>query len=634
MRADLLIIVFFCDNIYLNNVFFRRKTMKKSLKTLLSVILCASLLCSFFAFGTVAEEKISSCGDDCGFFPTIIVPGLGQSSVVVTDDSGKPITDKNGEKVTAFPAYLQTDKLVKKILGPALLSLFMQRDMGLSDAFGDAIYDAFGINACDDDAQVVTNVMTEKFPYPYSEYGEYEKTVVNHHVPFELYPTELPRDHLYYFEYNSFGNHIGLANELFDFIQLVREQTGHDKVNLVPLSQGASIVSAMIDYHPEVASQLHKIMFVVPALDGSKIIGDVFNDRITFLNKDYLYNGFLKDIRLMDSTAAGLVELALRLLPDEVVMETLEKGVKRLVEDVMIRSTGMWALCPSEDYPSAAERYLSSPEMASIREQTDRYYQVQKRAKSNIRSLVESGVQVFDVVEYDFPIIDVGESWNKQNGDFIIQAEGTSIGATFANTGETLPEGYVQAGTNCSNPEHNHISPDNMIDATTGLLPDTTFFFKNQRHDLTQHNDVILKLAMQLIANDDIKDVYSSPDFPQFNFGRNVQKLHELIETAEGVNTKLLTKKQRNELNSALDGAKEVLSKTVDEQGAVEKAEKRLSDALVHCGKKLPEASFPDIFSPISAWLFGKYGSNGYSEMPKINTRNFVSFLKGLFGAD
>ena len=55
---------------------------------------------------------------------------------------------------------------------------------------------------------------------------------------------------------------------------------------------------------------------------------------------------------------------------DEVIMATLEKGVKHLVENTMIRSTSMWALCPPEDYPSAAEKYLSSPETAKIKEQT------------------------------------------------------------------------------------------------------------------------------------------------------------------------------------------------------------------------------------------------------------------------
>ena len=79
------------------------------------------LLICFSLCSTAADvEKISECDADCRFFPTIIVPGLGQSSVVVTDDNGNPITDKNGEKVSAFPAYIQTGKLIKTLFGPAI----------------------------------------------------------------------------------------------------------------------------------------------------------------------------------------------------------------------------------------------------------------------------------------------------------------------------------------------------------------------------------------------------------------------------------------------------------------------------------------------------------------------------------
>ena len=593
------------------------------------------MMLSFTCIGFA--KKTSSCSSDCEFYPTIIVPGLGQSSVCVVDDNGNFVLDKDGNKVSAFPAYLQTDKIIKRILVPALLSLAAQRDVGLSDAFADVIDDSFGINTSDEYAQNTGNVVTEKFPYSYADCSEYEINLINMHIPFEMYHTDLPKDHIYYFAYNSFGNHIDLANELYDYIQMVKEQTGHRKVNLVPLSQGSSIVSAMIDYHPEIASQLHKIMFVVPALDGSSIIGDVFNGRINFLDADYLYNGFLEEIRLLDEFTARLIEIVARILPDEVLMATLEKGVKHLVENTMIRSTSMWALCPSADYPSAAAKYLSTPEMAHIKEQTDRYYQVQLRARSNIQKLVDSGVQVFDVAEYNYAVINVGESWNKENGDFIIDLDSTSMGAYAANCGETLPEGYKQKNTHCSNPAHNHISPGRVVDASAGLLPDTTFYFDGQRHDLTQHNDVILRLAMQLIANDNIKSVYSSPEFPQFLSGRDVRNLHELLEKADGVNTKWLLPSKKAELKSAVDEANAVLADNLTTSADFARCEECLAKCLASIGAyKIEKEKNPAFLAKISNWLYDNYGTNGYSEMPGLALTNFIdkleSFFGGLFG--
>ena len=601
----------------------------KSLKRIIAVILCVLCIVSVMSAGaSAASGKRSSCGSNCKFYPTIIVPGLGQSSVCMTDGNGNFILDKDGKKVSAFPAYLQTDKIIAKMLGPALLSLAAQRDVGLSDAFADVIDMSFGVNACDLTAQTKKEVVTEKFPYSYAECNEYEKEIINTHIPFEMYETDLPKDHIYYFTYNSFGNHIELASELYEFIQMVKKQTGHSKVNLVPLSQGASVVSAMLEYTPKVMDELHKVMFVVPALGGSSIIGDVFNGRINFLDKDYLYNGFLEEIRLLDEKTAHIIEIAARILPDEVLMATLNKGVKHLVENTMIRSTSMWALCPPEDYPSAAEKYLSSPEMAQIRKQTDKYYQAQLHARSNVKKLVAKGVQVFDVAEYDYAVINVGESWNKTNGDFIIHLDSTSMGAYAAKVGETLPKGYKQKNTNCSNPKHNHISPDRVVDASAGLLPETTFYFDGQRHDLTRNNDVILRLAMQLIANDNIKSVHSSPDFPQFLSGRDVRNLLELKEAAAGVNRKLLFRSAAKKLDAAVENADRVLNDNLATSKDFDDAEAQLRAILEKIGAvKRETKSDPTAVRAISKWLYKNFGTDGYSEIPLAQLKKFLGKL-------
>ena len=512
------------------------------------------------------------------------------------------------------------------------MSLVSQRDIGLSDAVADAIYDAFSINVCDLNAQPGANVKTETFLYPYSECSDYEKEIINTHIPFEMYPTELPQDHIYYFAYNSFANHIGLVEDLYKYIQMVKEQTGHDKVNLVPISQGGSIANGLFEYHPEVMDDLHKVLFIVPALDGSIIIGDVFNDRVTFLDSDYLYNGFLEEIRLLDEHTAHLIEILARILPDEIIMESLNKGVKRLVEDVMIRSTSMWALCPSGDYPTAAEKYLSSPEMSEIRKQTDKYYQAQLHSDANIEKLLAKGIPVLCVAEYDFAVINVGERWNTMNGDFIIQLDSTSMGATSANCGETLPDDYFQQNTHCSNPSHNHISPERMVDASTGLLADTTFYYRYQRHDLTRHNNAILQLAMKVIANDDIKDVYSDPDFPQFNFGRDIRELEEPLEIAEGVDTSKLSKADADELNAAVEEAKILIVKPAIEEDEYEKTAGRLNAILEKIGAKDKEKEKdPTFLGKVSSWLFEHYGSDGFSEMPGDTLRNIITKITSIF---
>lgn len=456
------------------------------------------------------------CNDgDCEYYPTIIIPGLGQSNVWLVDDNGDFVLDSEGNKTAVFPGVMDIGAIIKEALVPLMASVATQSDMGFSDAVADVIETIFGINKCDNNAQPSKNVLVEKYPYSLADCTEEEKAAPYHHVPLNLYESCYPEDHLYYFSYNSFGNHIDTANELYDYIHMVMEQTGHDKVIISPISQGGTLANALFEYHPDIMDCLAKVLYIVPCLDGSTIVGDVFNDRVRMLDPEAIYDGLLSTF--FDIETASMIEVLLRILPDEVVMDGLEKGVEVLVNDVMTKSTSMWAMCPSRDYLTAAEKYLSDPERASIKAQTDKYYQAQLNSDANIQKLLDKGVEVLNVAEYDIQMYGVGESYDIENADGIIQLDSTSMGAYAANVGETLPEGYVQQNTskNCSDPTHNHISPDRVVDASTAMLPDTTFYFKGQKHEQTARNDAILEIALLILENK-ITDVYSNPDYPQF----------------------------------------------------------------------------------------------------------------------
>ncbi len=603
--------------------------MKKNFKKIFALILSLILILTALPFSTLAAEKISSCDENCPYYPTIIIPGLGQSSVCVADENGNFVLDSDGNKISAFPAYIQTDKLIKRVLFPVLSSLITQRDIGLSEALSDAITMCFEINGTGLDAKPSGDVIIERMPYPLSEASEYEINDVHSHIPMNLYGTDLPSDHLYYFHYNSFGNHIDMTAELYEYIDMVKEQTGHDKINLVPISQGGTIASALFEYYPDVMDCLHKVIYIVPALDGSNIVGDIFTDRVKFLNKDYLYNGFLPEMGLLDAQTARMIEILLRIFPDDVLLAALNSAVDTLVTDIMTKCTSMWALCPSGDYEKAAELYLSSPEMAEIKKQTDKYHSAQVNSRNNIKKLQEKGIQVFCVAEYNMNLINVGERWQAENADYIIQLDSTAMGVHSANVGETFAEDYVQQNTVCKDPTHNHISPDRVIDASTGLLPDTTFYFEGQRHDLTQHNDVILKLAMELIANDNIKDVYSDPNFPQFNDGRDVRNLRTLISQAEEA---IAGGKTSLTLSSAAEKGKAVLDNNLSTKEDYAEAEKLLSDELIACGAIKKETTLKtDLFEKISLFLYDRFGTKGFSQMPGVCFDKALDKLSELF---
>ncbi|HBL40890.1 MAG TPA: hypothetical protein DDY98_04690 [Ruminococcaceae bacterium] len=203
---------------------------------------------------------------------------------------------------------------------------------------------------------------------------------------------------------------------------------------------------------------------------------------------------------------------------------------------------------------------------------------------------------MFDVVDYSYPLYCFVDSFDKVNADGIIQIESTGMGVYSVPKGQTLPSNYQQKfvnklGTNnCSDPSHhNHISPDREVDGSTALLPDQTFFFYNQDHESTGHNDVIMKLATALMYDHRITSVYSDPNYPQFNVGRVGEKLEKEIAEYDG---KIVRSAYSAELLNRYDDARAKalaeLDNTVVKQGEYEKVRDNYYAVLCDMGLREP----------------------------------------------
>jgi hypothetical protein len=332
----------------------------------------------------------------------------------------------------------------------------------------------------------------------------------------------------------------------------------------------------------------------------------------------------------MDEEDARMIEVIARILPDQGLSGVLHNVADCLVEEIAANITSIWGLCPKEYYPEASAALLGSkPE---IKKQTDKFYKAQLNSLDNIKKLVDKGVEVYNIVDYDVNMYLIGNSWNDDNADGIIHLSSTAMGVHSAIVGETLGDGYVQANTsvNCSDSTHNHISPDNVVDASTGLLPDHTFYFDGQGHEQTARNDAIIALATRLLATDDIKDVYSVPEFPQFNARRDPRALkNNYIPEAKAVDTSALSEADAKELAEALAEAEAFLNNTASYDGQQKEVEDRLVAILVKIGVR--EAKVEEepsmFFTNLSLWLFDNYGANGFTEMPLLTVLNIYKSI-------
>lgn len=552
------------------------------MKKLIALILCLLLIlpsASLFAFGANA-----SCGGKCENNPTVVIPGLFQSEVFCYDKDGKIMLDSNGNERTG-PFFTDTSEIIRDALKNALLplskTLLTRKDGGhefanaLGDVLGNALMERI---KSDNNGNFVYDIRAAKYETSVANLGEHDREHILKAIPLESYISKVGADHLYFFSYSSFDNIERLSKQLVELIETAKKETGHDKVNIVPISQGGSIWNAVMEYYPEIAESVGRIVYIVPAIDGSALIGDIFENGFID-DDDALYDYMFPKLIGEDDWTGYLVNLLIRILPKEVFNDVLDIAVDKLIGNYLSNSTCMWALVPSGSYKASREKYLSGDEKAVIRKQTDRYYNAQLNAKKNILSFREKGVEVFDIVGYNYSMYPIVDSWNKVNADGIIQLSSTSIGAISAPVNGSLGEGYVQKGNGfktCLDPAHNHIDPHNMVDASAGLLPDHTFYFYNHNHEQTGSCDVIIGLAVRLLWDKSFKNVYSYPEqYPQFNNSRITKWLVSSVDAMRDYDTSTLSPEDAAELKAAIAEVDAVLSKTVVDEEAFENAETR-----------------------------------------------------------
>lgn len=561
---------------------------------------------------------------------SVVIPGVFQSKTRLYNEDGTEVLKADGSSYSA-PFYLdETGDIVKlalrKCLFPLLLTLFTQHDFGglFVKNVSETICSVLGEKIkSDSQGKLVYDVRADKYNDCAANLPREDVDFILDAIPLNDYAAIAGEDHLYFFSYCSFGNIDETVDELYELIVKAANASPTGKANIIPISQGGSLANNLLERHKDVGQYLDRIVYIVPALDGTVILGDIYANGIID-DDEALYNETFPI--LLGEDTGSLVNVVLRLLPNKVVNDLLDATVDTLIEDYIKYCTCMWALVDSSNYPTAADKYLDDPEDAYIRAQTDAFYQAQLNSKANITYQMETyGVKVFDVVDYNYALYPICDSWKTRNADGVINSDSTSIGATFAPVDSAFPDGYVPAKGS------QYIDKYNMVDAGTGLLPDTTFYFHNQSHEKTAQNDVIIKLAICLITDNDFTSVNSYPEkFPQFNEERAARKTIEALPQIKAMDTSKLSDSEKAEFAAAIENLEAVIANTVVDSQAFYDAKDEVYKYVDKINGKSSESSFGDKVSDaasssfatfmvkLSNFLYKVLGGKGFSDIFRI----------------
>ena len=467
--------------------------MKRIFKSSVSIILTLILAFSVVIIPSAEESAIVNGKCTCGEEPEIYVAALGSATLYQNADTPD-------EKVLFRPETSAYVELIAKLIGP-LFSVLMTKDY---DAFTDKLIPAvdgiFGALANDEEGNSTPDVTTKE---------------------------ELPTDPThgltgnYYFGYDFRADPLVVADELNTYIDHVLELTGHEKVRLRASSMGG--VMTMSYFYKYGDAKVKSVIFQCCPLQGTAVAGDLFNGRIQ-VTADAVYRYAETALpSLLDGFSEtfvmGLVKLVYKsgflgkVL--DMVQPILDNCAPRVFDELLIpvfkSNCGIWSFVPDEYYESAKEFMLGENPNPVLVQRIDEYhYEVQQKAGEILNGVLDNGVPVMILAGTNIQRTPLVPTWTNDS-DGTVDTKYASVGGTIAPLYETLGEDYAQA-VDCG---HNHISPDNRIDASTCLLPENTWFVTPMLHSTT--HDGHGELYRWFFSNDDEGvNIWSNPDYPQF----------------------------------------------------------------------------------------------------------------------
>ena len=596
----------------------------KNFKKVVSIFL--AVLMTFSAIGVVsfAEEDATvdytsqivaaATGSD-EKVATIILPGIGQSdSTYVKED---------GSTVSGGLVLLDTDAIagpvITKLAWPLLKSIGTQTaDPALQDAVHDVISDLFYIQASNKDGTAKEDLILTRYPYALSQYDE-----DSHGWFYRMFPMEPvvdamnekygatddsynAEDYIYLSTFQLIANPHDSARELKDFIAMVKEQTGCEKVNLVPISLGGTIMTSYLqlvqeEYNGDF-SDINKIINIVACLNGTDLFSDFFA-REWNLADEFLYDEYIDlivEANGMEPYMGGLIKILLKIIPKPALYAILSGAIEGLLDTMFVNCPQFWAMVTKERYEGLADRYLVGEEYAALRKETDWFQNARMSLVDNLNYVKDNyGVVTYTVSAYGLQFTDgeynffgIAGSSATTNSDGIINISSASLGASYVVPGAKYENAVMP-------------SPDGELDISTCAFPETTWFFDNQHHEVGR-NDVILKLLGQILVGN-ITDVNSSAAFPQFNYGRVTRNLTRegwLMDQAESVIANeegLYTQDQIDTVKPVYEKAAAMLNETLLNENSADEAAaitKELNDALACTGLTSKEAE-PDFFTQL-----------------------------------
>ncbi len=285
------------------------------------------------------------------------------------------------------------------------------------------------------------------------------------------------------------------AEKLHNYIQRVKEATGHDKVGLLGRCLGSSVVATYVKVYG--MDDIAGVAFNGSVVNGAEVLSETISGQFEVdLNAIVRFLEDCNGVNLIsvDQLIIDLLDMIEKSGVYGIAKETAEATLyKKLIEGVtssLALSTFFtwptyWTAVAPEDY-QAALYYVFGPEgsekrkeYAGLIEKLDHYDREVRQQLPSIYETIDKGGNLGIMSKYELQLVPITPSYEKV-GDQYASVEYTSVGATTSSIYDTLSEEYI--AQRVAEGKGKYISPDKKIDASTCSYPDYTWFVKGSSH--------------------------------------------------------------------------------------------------------------------------------------------------------
>ncbi len=466
------------------------------------------------------------------------------------------------------------------------------------DKVDSLVRDLFHFNIVGEDGNGDPRVVTPRYAMPVSEFpgvtdenGEFRSEAKDRFyssIPCKEIAEEKFgenfEDYLYVFNYNAFSYTSKNVQGLHDFVEtiLANNKVGAKDIVLVPMSMGASVVTAYMDAYPTVAqNHIRRVVSIVGAWDGSDVVADLLARDYCDNSADLFYNGLISD--LVGEPWGYLINIVLRIFPKPILRGFIDMALQAIGTELLCATPSLCNLVPVDKYDGI--KHLIKSDV--VRAEADKFQEAKKKLNTTMSNLEAEGVTFsfisgyglpFGAITTDYQMFGFMKNAPLTNSDEIINIDSTAPGTSF-----------VAAGSKFEDTAGRELSPDGSIDISTTYRKDASWFFYQQKHEL-EYNNVAIALALEL-ATGNVKTVADcdNPEedeyyFPQFNGARNLRdyKRYNLpdLERYCKENNYTLTQEQQ----AVLDAADKMAENPICNPEVDDPYIKAVNDMLVEIG--------------------------------------------------